>query len=319
MSVARRIATGVTLAAALSGWPPPSHGAGPAAQPQTLSVVCSRSLLHAINDSDAIAAAKSWIDLMARRRNLNVVTAVALAETPAQLRQMVQDGGAHLLVLGGLEYLALESLNLVEPIGTFESARGGGSVRYILLSPPGSGLSRLEDLAGQRVHFGSRAASNLGRLWVESHLREARPGGAGQLFAEAKNFPKASAACLPVFFGSVPACVVEWGEWDLLTEMNPQLKTRLRQVALSPPVLDTVICVRIGPVPHRAELIETLLTMDRDPQGKQILMLFKTQRIAPFEPKGLEALRGWSAKRPETRGPSGEENARPPRPSGSKP
>jgi ABC-type phosphate/phosphonate transport system substrate-binding protein len=285
----------------------------------TLTVISTRSLVRSINETDAVAAAKAWIEVMAKRRKIDLAPRVLIVEAVAQARRMLQSGEADLVLMDGQEYLTLAGLSILEPVGSFGFARGGGHVNYALLANAAEGVTRLEDLAGKKVHIASRTAANPGRLWLESILKEARLGRMDQFFSVVKDYPRSNAACLPVFFGSAGACVAELNELDVMTELNPQLKTRLKQLAVSPALLDTVVGVRIGAVPHRAEVLEALADLDRDPQGKQILMLFKTHRIAPFEPGALEALRGLLGKTARQGQADAGAGRRPAQPAGSEP
>jgi phosphonate transport system substrate-binding protein len=95
---------------------------------------------------------------------------------------------------------------------------------------------------------------------------------------------------LPLFFGALDACVVDEVNLELLKEMNPQL-AKLRVLARSAPLLESVIATPVEPHPHRKELLETILALNNSPRGRQLLMVFRTGRLVHFKPGDLDTTR----------------------------
>lgn len=306
----RRTASAWTtwLAAGLCLWQGEVRGQGgePPLRPCHMVVMCSRSLLRSINRTDAVAAAKSWMDIVAKRRRFQWDGPIVISETLEESRRLIQEGNADLIMLDAVEYLKLAPLKMIEPVGSFGSAAGGARTTYLLLAGAETGATRLEDLKGKRLNLSGRSMADIGRMWLDVALSELRQGRVEQFFGLVKDGAKPSAACLPVFFGSSDACVIEQREFDVLAEMNPQMRTKLKVIARSPDVAEVVIGMRIGYKSYREEIIDALLELGNDPQGKQILLLFKTDRTVKTDPELFESLRGLMAKHQKL-GPRGAE------------
>jgi hypothetical protein len=95
---------------------------------------------------------------------------------------------------------------------------------------------------------------------------------------------------LPLFFGTVDACVVDETNLNLAKEMNPQLG-QLRVLARSRPMIGSVIATPVEPIPYQNELLDTILALHEDARGRQLLMVFKTDRVVRVQPGDLDSAR----------------------------
>jgi hypothetical protein len=110
---------------------------------------------------------------------------------------------------------------------------------------------------------------------------------------------KPSAAVLPVFFGKKQACVVDESGFDVMTELNPQVGKGLQTVAVSEPLVDGVLCLNSSgwsSETYKQDVIKALGELHLEPAGQQILTLFKTDQLIPFQEKYLETARNLWAR-----------------------
>lgn len=77
---------------------------------------------------------------------------------------------------------------------------------------------------------------------------------------------------------------------NLAKEMNPQL-AQLRVLARSRPMIESLIAVPAEPLPFEKELIDAMLTLQEDPHGRQLLMIFKSDRLVRIQPGDLDSAR----------------------------
>jgi ABC-type phosphate/phosphonate transport system substrate-binding protein len=101
---------------------------------------------------------------------------------------------------------------------------------------------------------------------------------------------KSQGCVLAVFFGTVDACVVDEVNLDLAKEMNPQL-AQLKVLVRSRPIIESIVATPIEPHPYLKEWKEAMLSGHQDPRGRQILMVFKTDRVVPIQPADLDSAR----------------------------
>jgi hypothetical protein len=128
-------------------------------------------------------------------------------------------------------------------------------------------------------------------MWIEVLLHEDDLGPADRFFSSLSSVSTPSEAVLPVFFGKLGAGVVDHNSFEVMKEMNPQLGSRLRVLAVSSPLLNGILCVDTRPVSYRGELMRGLRELDQTAAGKQILMVFKANRLKPVNTEDLERVR----------------------------
>jgi ABC-type phosphate/phosphonate transport system substrate-binding protein len=253
-----------------------------------LDIVFSTSLFRAANRNDATAAIRVWASLFGRTRGFQVDPTVALVDDVAEVRKRVLDGSANVLALDVVEYFELADLTGIEPV--FCAMRGEGSVppRYLVLVGAESGISSLEGLRGKTAIIYANTGANLGQVWLDAMLYDGHLGRADHLFRSVEVVPKASSAILPVFFGKADAAIVDEGSFEVTREMNPQLDRKLRVLCASAPLAEGILCICGKRLEFRDEFLADMRDLQLDPQGKQILMVFRFSRLAPVDKPALE-------------------------------
>lgn len=253
--------------------------------------VASSRMFNSVNRNDARAALKVWFDALARQKGFLLDSKVDIVDSVTQIRERLQSHSVELVMLSVTEYLELESSRLIVPVLTdVRSGQGGALYSYVLLVNPSSGATTIASLRGKNILVSSRGAGHTGGVWLDVFLGKEKFGRAASFFASIKAPDKAQACILPLFFGTVDACVVDEVSLDLAKEMNPQLG-QLRVLARSRGMIESVIAVPAEPCPYQKELIDAMLSLHQDPRGRQLLMVFKTDRLVRIQPGDLDSAR----------------------------
>lgn len=284
--------TRVLISAGLALWlllPRAGRAAELPAQ-DTLRVVFSPDKFSSVNRNDALASFKAWIETVGRRRGISLQVQAYTYDSVAELRQILRGRTADLLIVRGAQFLELGAERvLMDPL--FMPARGEvAQQRYLLLTRRDRHLS-LPGLRGKQVIFLNSMDASLARAWVEELLRKAGLGALDSFCPGAQDVGKASAAILPVYFGKADACVVDATSFKVMQELNPQIGQALEACLTSPAYLETVIGIRHDYSQHRADLIDGLARLHDEVAGRQILMVFKVDRLVPFEERELDTVR----------------------------
>ena len=253
--------------------------------------ISSSQTLNNINRNDARAAVKAWFDVIARQKGFLLDSKVDIVDNVAETRERLQNHSVELVTLSISDYLELETSGLVVPVLTdTRNAQKGALYCYVLVVNPTSGVTAIGGLRGKKILVSSRVGSNTGIAWVDVVLGKEKLGRAASFFASIRVPDKAQACILPLFFGSVDACVVDEVSLNLAKEMNPQLE-KLKVLARSRPMIESIITTPVEPHPLQKEVIDAMLSLHEDPRGRQLLMVFKTDRIVRLQPGDLDAAR----------------------------
>lgn len=253
--------------------------------------VASSKIFNNVNRDDARAALKVLSDIVPQQRGYGIDSTVNIVNTLAEIRHRLQSHSVELLTLGARDYLELESSNLIVPVLTdSRTPQGGPQYSYVLLVGPSSGATSMASLRGNNILVSARGNGETGMAWLEVLLGKEKLGRSASFFASAKMAAKPQACILPLFFGAVDACVVDEINLNLAREMNPQLG-KLRVLARSRPMIENVTGVPTEPNPLQKDAIDTLLSLHQDLRGRQLLMVFKTDRLVPIQPGDLDSAR----------------------------
>ena len=110
-------------------------------------------------------------------------------------------------------------------------------------------------------------------------------------FASYKEAMKPSQAVIPVFFRQADACITTRNFFEVLSELNPQLRKEIMVLKESRPIATGVIAVSKNlSIQKRDALHEFLENSHQDPQGKQLLTMFRMDRLVPFRPEYLASI-----------------------------
>jgi len=256
-----------------------------------LNVVVTRGAMGAINTADAQAAGTVWMQSIGRRRGFQLDTRFEILPNVEAIQARVKESSADFVILAVTEYFQLAPLGLLQPFVAVAHGNAGAAQSYHLIVNRGATASSIAGLRGKSVITCSNSDLDLGRIWTETLLNDEHLGRADRFFGSVTHASKPSSACLPVFFGKADACVVNAAGWEILSEMNPQMAVKLRLIASSPAYLEALGCVHVNFREFREELLQGLLELHRDPEGRQLLMVFKAGSVVAITDRDAASAR----------------------------
>ncbi len=255
---------------------------------ERISIGYSSAVLAEVDVADAEAATKLWTDRIIHRKGYDVESETRIFPDLLALEVAVTEADTDLVFLLPQEFLALAGRLPLVPVAISAPARGVFE-KLVLLVRGDSGLGRLADLRGRCLLVETDQRGTVPMLWLETLLlREGEPADARAFFASVKATRKASQTVMPVFFGQAAAGVTTLSAFQTLAELNPQLAKQLKTLAVSPGYAAGVGCLtRAYGDRHPTFFADNLAELHRDPQGRQILTLFRKGRLGAFEPGHL--------------------------------
>ena len=256
-----------------------------------------------VNVADAQAAFLVFAQTVGQRYGYDLDTETRVYPDAVAMQADIRSGWLMLAVVEGWQSLDLDIETEMEPAFIHDN---GGEVlqEFVLYVRRGSGLNALADLRGRKILVHNGASNSLSGRWLEALLREHQLGPAEAFFTRVEPVAKPSAAVLPVFFGNEPACVVNRRSFAAITEMNPQVAQHLVPLAVSEslPVSITYLARQGYTSDHaRRDMLQALAELHLEPDGRQILTLFKVDRLVPFQEEYRDSLRRLQARLAESR------------------
>lgn len=237
---------------------------------------------------DAEVAIDYWFKLMSERQRLNQIPNTTVFPTFAEMHGALKNGLLDIVSILSLDFLRAREEVELEP---FSVTTRGEDVytEYVVYVHKDGGIDRLEQLAGKKVLIDASEGAELVSYWFETALlrEDIDPEG----FLTTESVDKASRAILPVYFKQAAACVAANYSFENMKEMNPRIGVDLVPLKASAPLLAGIVCFtsEIDPV-RKPDIVRTLNTLHEDPQGQQVLNLFRRDQAVPYESRQLESL-----------------------------
>jgi ABC transporter, phosphonate, periplasmic substrate-binding protein len=187
----------------------------------------------------------------------------------------------------------LSDLDEGEVEGPYLVSRVGSSIfdEYLLLTRAAGPVKTVTDLRGRSVIVANDLRSSLAQVWLDVLLHERGLGSRAMLGGVAVALTP-SQAVLPVFFGKRDACVVTRDAWKLLGELNPQVETQLRPIAVSQPLVSGLAIFRRGIEDWKKQkILKVITSTQRTASFQQVLTLYKITNVVVQPPSVLDSTR----------------------------
>ncbi len=251
----------------------------------------SKAMFVDVNENDAKAAMKVYTQNIGDENGIYVYDQPDLPDGTNAIARLLEQKKADVLILTAEEFFALEKLGLEGPL-LLSKVQNAYTEDYLLLARTDSTISQVEDLTGRSLIVASDARNSLASAWLEVLCREHGLGPAAGVLARIAHHSKTTQVVLPVFFRKMDACIVTRAGWEVMCELNPQLKKQLRVIAVSPPLVPTLTCFRSGFTDSfKEKIIKAVDLSSVKPEFKQLMALFKTDSLVRQPLSALEGTR----------------------------
>jgi|ERR1017187_3002359 phosphonate transport system substrate-binding protein len=251
----------------------------------------SKSMFVGVNENDAKVAVKVYAQAIGDQNGIYVDSEPVLLEGTNAIAKALALKQADLFALTAEEFFALENQGLEGPV-MLSRIKQTFTEDYLLLAREDNMLRKVEDLKGRSLIISSDARASLAFIWLEVLCRGHGLGPAAQVTTKVTSASKTTQVVLPVFFGKADACLVTRNGWEVMCELNPQLKKQLRIVAVSPRVVPSLTCFRHGYTETvKQQIIKAVDFASAKPGYKQLMALFKTDHLGNAPLAALESTR----------------------------
>lgn len=254
----------------------------------TLVVAYSKKVFYNVDINDAIASTKVWAEILVSRDKVFEKSEAFIFNDLPSLKKALSSKAVDIVIMRPEEFLALRNSAPVEPIFVSDVGKYFYS-QYILLVRIDRGIKSLNELRDKQLVISSGQSGEIPSLWMDTLLMKEGLGEMRSFFAKIKEVQKPSESVLPVFFRQADAAIVMRNSYEMMVELNPQLEKELKILAVSRDFLGPIVSLRKDLSPRYKTIIsKSLESLHKNPQGKQILTLFRTNRLLPYKPTYIE-------------------------------
>jgi ABC-type phosphate/phosphonate transport system substrate-binding protein len=240
-----------------------------------------------VDPRDAIGLSKVWIQTADRTMKNSVPSNVVFLKDLEDIERALKNNRVDIVVLIAQEFAQLRER---VPLSAVLSADYGRHFydELLLLVRNDSGIIRMEHMRGKTIRIESGQKGTIPILWLDSYLLARYATDSRSFFANITEYPRASQVIMPVFFKQSDACLASRDSLETMSELNPQIGRSLRILETSPGFVTGLLAVRRDiSNPRRDAMVKTILDIHNDPKGRQLLTVFRINRLVEFHPEHL--------------------------------
>ena len=250
----------------------------------------SGKIFSKINENDSKALTKVLAENLIENSPLKFHTNTPnIIRTLDELEESIENESNDLYVILPTEYIQLKKSDLIEPIIVPEKNNSVFDI-YKLIVTKRSSIKNLKDLKGKKILIATSAVEDIPHFWLDHLLSVKGLDKKEKYFKEIENSEKSLTSILKVYFGQADACILSESNLNLAIELNPQLNTDFLTLEVSKPIVKAILAQKTFKTEENKKiLLDNLLSLNKTTEGKQILMLFKIDRLIPYKEEYLES------------------------------
>ncbi|GAK60627.1 ABC-type phosphate/phosphonate transport system periplasmic component-like protein [Candidatus Vecturithrix granuli] len=271
-----------------------SQGSPPSGQevriPISLGVDAQSIQQRETSSKDVQAAWDVWYEGIGKTYGISLTINVY-----EDLQALVQDfnmGRLDLAITTALNYLRMTPQ--IEPNRDSDIygviVNGKKTYQYLALTRLDAGVADITDVCGKACLI--RADDAAGTLYLNTLLLKHGQPDLSACFEEVKESPSFSQVALGVFFKKGGVGVTTKSVFDTMVDLNPQLGKQLTILATSPELANGIFFFHKQVSPElKTLLLKHILNLQATSYGQQILLLYKIDDVAQFEPADLDSVK----------------------------
>jgi ABC-type phosphate/phosphonate transport system substrate-binding protein len=263
--------------------------AAPGKNDKTIILAYTTNMFSSVNTSDAKLAMEIWAKKLAARMGFDYKVDVRIYRDIPSLINAARTRETDFLQLPTPDYLAMKDREILEPL-LAGVKHGSPYEAYILLVSKESAIKRIDQLRDKRIIIEKGTKGSLPYIWLDTTLMKQNLPAAEKFFKTIAMEETPSRSILPVYFHQADACLVARGAYETVLELNPAVGKNLVPIKESPGYVFGFLCGHRKADPKMKEAImESAKSLDKEPEGKQILTLFRMDSVVVIKPEHLKS------------------------------
>ena len=252
-------------------------------QEKNYRLIFSANLLQNQKIEDAIATTKILAKNIERKMELKENIDITVCKSLDELTESIKTPFDFVLATS-VEIEKLRKKYKLEPVLVNETD-GAVGFEFYLITNSTQNYTNLKSLKNCSINILSKSEYNTASVWLDKLLREQNLGVKEKFFKEIKYDYKSTNVVLPVYFNKSEAAIVSKTAFNLLCELNPQLKKTLRILDRSNPIIFGAIAFdgRSDDKKRKDFMYDILIDLHKDSYGKQMFDLFMVDKVIPLK------------------------------------
>lgn len=252
-------------------------------QPKNFRLLFSANLLQNQKIEDAIATTKVLAKNIQNNMKLNEEIIISVCNSIEDLADSMQRPFDFILATSVETEILMKKFKL-EPALVNETSGTVGFEFYLLVNSS-KNFTDLKSLKNGTINILSKSRYHVVSVWLDKLLRDDKLSIKENFFKNIVYDYKATNVVLPVFFNKSDAAIVSKSAFNLLCELNPQLRKTLKIIKRSPAIVFGAVSFdgRNNDKERKKFIYDILIDLHKEAYGKQMLDIFMVDRLIPFK------------------------------------
>ncbi len=257
---------------------------------KTFRFAISDQVLFEINVNDAKMALTFLVDKYVESEEIDYNSEMNMFSDLDKLILNHSEKPFEIIFLLSSQYLYLRNKIELTPF-VASSRRDNPFTSYVIVVKKDSGVNNLKDLLSKKVDYYSNPklefSITLKLLKRLCDIEFNKPPD--KAFTTIEPRENAQTALLNVFFEKIDVCLIEKYHYEIISELNPQIKKQTKVLYESEEFITGLAC--FTPYSREKELfLEKTVTMHETVYGKQFMDVFKIGRVFRITKEDLKTL-----------------------------
>lgn len=252
-------------------------------QGKDYKLIFSANLLQNMKIEDAIATTRILAKKIQQKMELKEDIEIVVAENFNDLLNEIKKPYDFILATG-VETELIKRKHNIELVLVNET-NGTYGFEYYLIVNKSKNFNSLNSLKNSKISILSKSELHTAPIWLDKLLRDEKLASKEKFFSEIIYDYKANNVLLPVFFNKMDAAIISKPAYELLCELNPQIKKQIKILLQSDNLIFGVISFdgRNKDAKRKEFMLDVLKTLHEENYGKQLLDLFMVEKIIPYK------------------------------------
>lgn len=249
-------------------------------------------LFDEVNINDGTTALTLWIETfkksVSKKGIKDVNVEYQLYTSINDLEKDIEEEEIVFITIKTVDYFNLKEPSKLVPFLTGSRSTRTKFEQLLLVAGNKSGIKSIKDIKDTEILLPKTFLVELSKMWVRLELIDAKKFNYKNPKIKYTSFSESN-LLLGVFFGKYDCAVISSAAYQLVCELNPQVKENTNIIAISPLLINSLFAHAKNADPDLVYTYRTVSeNLHEEPEGKQILTLFKTDRVAFFTEAELE-------------------------------
>ncbi len=250
----------------------------------------SPHVFYNVDPKDVVGLMEIWTRTVDYKMKNSVKTTIIAFKTFDEAEKALARNEVDVLVMIPEEFIRLRAKFHLTAILSADYGMHFYNELFLLVRE-GGGMTGIEQLRGKSMIVDVGQQGSIPIKWLDSLLNAEVSSNAQLFFRSMTEATKSSQVVMPVFFGQADSCLVSRSHFETMVELNPQLGKKMRILEKSPGFVTGILAMRRDlQKTTRDSIVKALSEMHTDPKGKQIMTLFRINRLTPFMPEHLTSV-----------------------------